>query len=327
MGCWNATCNVSNLPIFAGEKVVVIPLVRVMEGARATNCCYPTDNFVPYAFPIFGEYNDYGGVENATTLEDNKNHLMALEFFSSRRGYDYEADEAPYEPCKEYESFDDFVSNVICSHEGCYIKESVKSELHPNGMSEISFMMIHHDLYMAMIEEISNRVPYGHTDSYSELLLRKFKKYMTKHRENFVLYSELEKAELPEEKHAKSIELLKAFETNSIMHEIFDRGTMLNTEKWKYFANLMMDDITKEDEILENVVKQNMLTMALSAMRKGYLCDSGCGSQSQETKIHVLLANFIINHVKKLAEEDAENSVDSQMSPDGEEETFFFSMN
>ena len=29
MGCWNATCNVTNLPIRFGEKVVLIPLAKV----------------------------------------------------------------------------------------------------------------------------------------------------------------------------------------------------------------------------------------------------------------------------------------------------------
>lgn len=324
MGCWNATCNISNLPIFAGEKVVVIPLVRVMDSARATNCCYPTDNFVPYAFPIIGEYDDYGGVENATTSEENKKHLMALEFFYSRHGYDDEETETPYKPFDKKENFDDFVSDIICCHEGCYVKEDAKSELHPNGMAETSFMMIHYNLYMKLIEEMGNRRPYGHERPYKELLFNGYKKDMAKHHQNIENYNRIEK-EIPEnEKTVKMAQLMKDFEANGVMSEVFGRGIFLNTNKWRYFCQLMLDDISTEDEILDAVVNQTLLIQSLSALRKGFHCDSGCGSQSQETRLHVVLANYVIEHVKKLAEQDREESVNSEMPDNGVEETIFY---
>ena len=48
MGCWNATCNVSRLPIFCGDEIVVIPLIAVSATVTA-NTCYATDNFVPFS--------------------------------------------------------------------------------------------------------------------------------------------------------------------------------------------------------------------------------------------------------------------------------------
>lgn len=44
MGCWNATCNVSRLPIFCGDEIVVIPLIAVSATVTA-NTSYATDNF------------------------------------------------------------------------------------------------------------------------------------------------------------------------------------------------------------------------------------------------------------------------------------------
>jgi hypothetical protein len=325
MGCWNATCNISNLPIFAGEKVVVIPLVRVMDNACATNCCYPTDNFVPYAFPIIGEYNDYGGVENAVTFEENKKHLMALEFFYSNRRYDDDENENPYKPFDKKESFDDFVSDIICCHEGCYIKEDVKSELHPDGMSETSFMMIHYDLYMKLIEEIGNRRPYGKEEPFNQLLLKGYKKTMAKHHENIERFGRVEDEAADKEKILKMTECLRGFEVSGVLSNIFGRGVFLNTNKWRYFCYRMLDDISVEDEILDAVVNQALLIQALSALRKGFHCDSGCGSQSQETRMHIVLANYMIEHVKKLAEQDREDSIDSEMPDDGVEETIFYS--
>lgn len=48
MGCWNSTCILSNLSISAGQRVVVFPIWR-------NQLCL---------FPIRGEYNDYGALEN-----------------------------------------------------------------------------------------------------------------------------------------------------------------------------------------------------------------------------------------------------------------------
>ena len=75
MGCWNATCNVTNLPICVGEKVVLIPLAKVKDDCDF-NACYPTDVFVPFALPLIGEYDDYGAIENIQTTDENKKHLL-----------------------------------------------------------------------------------------------------------------------------------------------------------------------------------------------------------------------------------------------------------
>lgn len=53
MGCWNGSCQISGLSIPAGQKIVMIPLVRTDYGS-----------YVPCFLPFFGEYNDYGSVKN-----------------------------------------------------------------------------------------------------------------------------------------------------------------------------------------------------------------------------------------------------------------------
>lgn len=82
MGCWNATCNVSRLPIFCGDEIVVIPLIAVSATVTA-NTSYATDNFVPFSFPIVGKYNDYGGIEDAVITEENDKLIRSYEFYKS----------------------------------------------------------------------------------------------------------------------------------------------------------------------------------------------------------------------------------------------------
>lgn len=80
MGCWNGTCNISKLPIFHGDDIVVIPLVAVSDDL-STSTCYPTDNFVPFAMPIFGKYNDYGGIEDSIITPENDVLIRSYEFY------------------------------------------------------------------------------------------------------------------------------------------------------------------------------------------------------------------------------------------------------
>lgn len=60
MGCWNKTCGLSNLPIFAGSDVVVFPLVKASDWKDR---CYSTAMWAPTVLPFYSKYNDYGGGE------------------------------------------------------------------------------------------------------------------------------------------------------------------------------------------------------------------------------------------------------------------------
>lgn len=61
MGCWNTTCNLTNVAITYGEKVVayIVNLDNILN-----NFSSPSDPATPFSFPVYGEYNDYGSVEN-----------------------------------------------------------------------------------------------------------------------------------------------------------------------------------------------------------------------------------------------------------------------
>lgn len=78
MGCWNETCLVSNLPITVGDEVAMILLVP--SHSFINGCGYRNNDFFkPCCLPIFGEYNDYGSVENIT------NDNYALEYLKILR--------------------------------------------------------------------------------------------------------------------------------------------------------------------------------------------------------------------------------------------------
>ncbi len=61
MGCWNGTCAVTNLHIRAGQEVAVFML---LENKNKRSFCYSNAAYDICPIPFYGEYNDYGAVEN-----------------------------------------------------------------------------------------------------------------------------------------------------------------------------------------------------------------------------------------------------------------------
>lgn len=63
MGCWNTTCGISGLPIHSGEDVVVFLLTQ-NRYSFMQDFVWHTTYFEPCLLPFYGQYDDYGGVEN-----------------------------------------------------------------------------------------------------------------------------------------------------------------------------------------------------------------------------------------------------------------------
>lgn len=81
MGCWNATCGLSRLPIFAGESVIGLLIAGVGytgRGGSAGAFCYPTDKYASVSLPLFGSYNDYGSIEDIKETDSSK--ILAKQF-------------------------------------------------------------------------------------------------------------------------------------------------------------------------------------------------------------------------------------------------------
>jgi len=70
MGSWSVCCGISNIAITSGNKCVLLPLKE--------NCGSETRDWQPATLPIFGEYNDYGGIEK---IEEDDNTKLIEEHF------------------------------------------------------------------------------------------------------------------------------------------------------------------------------------------------------------------------------------------------------
>ena len=126
MGCWNGTCLISNLPIYAGDEVVFFALKRrrdvsTVEGG---DHYYSDDIYQPLLYPVVGEYDNYGCIENI-----KEDFSLIEEYFK-----DVELSEPDW----------DKDNDVFRRIERGYYKG-------------YNFAMIHKDIYDALIESTSNR--------------------------------------------------------------------------------------------------------------------------------------------------------------------------
>ncbi len=282
MGCWNATCNVSHMPIFGGDKIILIPLLQT-HATLTPNCCETTDNFTPIGFPITGVYNEYGGIEQAQTHDCNIAQLMSKKYFvKSEDGY------------QEYipSNIEDLVNNIFCRDDT--FVEINNPYFFPDKKAPVNFMMIHKKLYDSMVQEMGSRIPYGQTNNYRNAITAHFEKILTSKKEFLSLSCEL--SEHQDCTKADAFKDLVIFQTYREIEQEVLCPYSLHTSQWESIAHAT---IASPSEIIQLAVEKFLFTHALSACRMGYLCISGMGSQSEETAMQLLIARFIIQHAQK----------------------------
>ena len=81
----------------------------------------------------------------------------------------------------------------------------------------------------------------------------------------------------------------------------------------------------KDSPLFRNLaVEKALFIRALSALRMGFHCDSGAGSQSCETHIHYVLAQYVLKYIRDHTEEG--QKCDTSTHPEeGTKEFSFFS--
>lgn len=129
MGCWNETCVFSNLPIAEGEKVVLF----FLKENKDYNYQWKHDTDM---LPIFGEYNDYGGIQS---VEDTESYKMLM-------------------------------------HSESWADAEQLNDAKHNGDKYSQACFAHRDIYESILENFKNRKPYNQErvlgDLKKELLIK-----------------------------------------------------------------------------------------------------------------------------------------------------------
>lgn len=317
MGCWNATCNVSRLPIFCGDEIVVIPLIAV-SATVTENTSYATDNFVPFSFPIVGKYNDYGGIEDAVITEENDKLIRSYEFYKSNGD-----GTAPYK-VEIGDDMEKFISEELCGNDAYFIKTN-NTMTYPDGLALVSVFFVHKNLYDTLVHEMGERIPFNMSECQRDLLKKKFEYEVSLCRKNIEDIRNMQEKNLITKDFADDWKHASFGEFSALAASIFCRGEIVSPCRghWKLLAEECVN--FSNEGIIDLAVEKALFIRALSALRMGFHCDSGAGSQSCETHIHYLLAQYVLKYIRDHTEED--QKCDTSTHPEEGTKEFFFSVN
>lgn len=146
MGCFNGSCFFSGLPILEGDPAVAVPVVSAPNGQLSVTW-----------FPIHGEYNDYGSLENIkeTSLTKKLVELVnakgshnavpgphAIKFGSQWRFALEEGD---------IETIEDLVK--VMERQGCRDETLMVYDGYQGGWSGISILLVHGAVWSFLREQ------------------------------------------------------------------------------------------------------------------------------------------------------------------------------
>lgn len=291
MGCWNATCYISKLPIHAGEKVAVILTRKALaESDDSPHKCYPAESYIPFGYPIFGKYNDYGGIEDIENAED------VLEYLTSVKIYDNDNNIVEITS----ENLESQVNEILYSN--CTVEEE---KCHLDGFFVLK------DLYELLIEEISSRKLYDKNETVAHQFERLLKTHIKDFRES--------------ERYLQRVVSSKACETDKdlITFGMMSFGNLsrfgvlssFSDMPWDVSSYIKLKLVKKYDSkyarLLTSII---MFKTVLQSLRMGYFCITGDGSQSDEMYMHTLVAKYVIDHASKYYKEACEDSDLNEMN-------------
>lgn len=133
MGSWNGTCALTNLPILNGDKVALYILKKnsYTEDDVGGGFCYANCFYHPLPYVIYGEYDDYGTIEN---IEIDESWKILLDYFM------------------RYQIEGDLIENI-----------------ERNNIPGYSIIMIHRELHDQVIKKASLKVDFHYSEESGNL--------------------------------------------------------------------------------------------------------------------------------------------------------------
>ena len=273
MGCWNATCAISNLPIFSGEEVYALLLCE--SPFEPNNFCYATALWQPVGFYFHGSYNDYGALEKChgeflqANIEILRTHLVEFDV-GENEWHDIEVKKDKFNVELMFEA----------NHENRLLIENCMSHLkdgRPNR--KIKIIYIKESIFNGIMKEFNPEEPYSDNGTlryktYDEQVLQSCEKYKEK------LIGELGMfAEFPHD--------LRGSEGTYNFPEVRQMFEMAAKH----------EDKSKFPEICINMMAISKLNYFMDIARHSWVPPSGSGSQNGETEPYEIMIKLMLDEI------------------------------
>jgi len=252
---------ISNLPILAGEDVKLVILYNPYNTENLNLLTKSSDILKPAFFDIDGKYDDYGTIED---IKEDFNFLSIFKFLKEKHTSLFIEDYKGIKEIKDWTMID-FISGIERGH------------LKDIGYS---FVLIRKDIWDFIVKNHKeDKYVYDEKNSYeldiNEWCNKEFYEYIK-------IIENIEK--LKEEKKyteamLASFNLRDKIKFQARNFQVIDKEILENEE----FKNSLFTS-WKEMMIIESF---------LNSIRKGWMIQTGAGSQSSEWNSYILLSNKI----------------------------------
>jgi hypothetical protein len=315
MGCWNDTCFVTNLPVFAGDPVEVLFL---RADPVSDSFCYPNDSWTPYSFTFHGKYDDYGGVEDCEGVA-----LPYLVEAIQENLVEMDANTREYSPgnisvLNEAVEKEGLTIGKILDYESegrlkVYKWEDAKSKLGKRLAQDketcmVKHVVIHKKVYDMMVGEfeweMSSRIKIGkpaydedyapHRVSIQDIL-------------NLYLFwlnePDSEKAEYVREIVIQYPGMNGPYFPR--LNRIYENVANDSIEKLRALREGYFGEVLKEGgfELYKNAVKLVVFNVFMMRGRRSYAIPSGAGSQDDSTNAQNMVADMIKYQIERREEQ------------------------
>lgn len=303
MGCWNATCALTHLPIMVGEPVVMLMLALL--DTVPGQCYYYNDDASLFALPVEGKYDDYGGLEDIQMSDVTRQMLKDTTFYSCSRDNEYTAIEATDEMdiFRYLQEQDLFIKHPMVG--GAKVRYKY---------TPISCVMYHKGAYELIRDGIYHRITANDKGAYGTALYSKLQKKWDKNwrsRERRATLMERWRAEnkdnpgdIPEYILELSEPVEPVWGTIALGYKFCP---VYETTIWKHKE---LDN----EQFLRELVNYVCFAVGLDLTRRSFFGLCGMGSQNTERYLHKKLAEWTLNHIQnRMDEDDTEESLKNSL--------------
>lgn len=309
----NATCDISHLPIFEDDEIVIIPLKIRQEATANSHLDKINDNWQILTMPFVAQYDGYSGIKNAQ-LPD-----FELSYWEKFIG-----------PTTDVKAFDKEGYYVNVSKKHILLKNSPSFEYFFNQIfcsrdfPEYNTVILHKQLYDDIISNVGARVNPEDGVKYKDYWVKRIGRAVVELKDNANKYFINENTIPPRMRSFFKIHTLSVF-SHQVLHNFANKispfGHQLMTpdnttmsydfEKFKkkmadnyrfYICNNFLSTVLNnkviDETLVEKLAETNILATALELLNIGYLGTINA-HQNDEMQLHVIVSQFIMKYTQR----------------------------
>jgi hypothetical protein len=304
MGCWNGSCFFTGLPIRHGDPAIIFPMIQIETGGGQSGYCSTL-------FPIEGEYNDYGSMENIK--ETSLTNKLFQEIKKSHKAFkDYNEDFVPskdhwftfgnrtFDSDKDLKSIEtvlDGMERQDCTGDSCFVNDL--GFMNQIGQYPLSFVMVHGKVWKYLRENLLILEKTWKGETVLDYILKKIRgKDETTIAREEALREVLEKENTPEEEIQEFLERHRG----RIFRAANSRELLNNGCPEIHYHSLSGFDVWADGEYCEEGTPEHeaflsMMTFnaACSSLRRGLnRLHAAAGSQAEDYQVMREVAKIVL---------------------------------